>query len=113
MFDYVADGTHDPAWQSWVSTSQLLQYGGGVGATYRQSLHDTVLGGRDFQYPVVHHHRPVLLVVEAISLPGHPRASYQLESLGPTLTEITLEVELPGSGVKPCGRRARCGGATG
>ncbi|MGC2191032.1 MAG: SRPBCC family protein [Candidatus Dormiibacterota bacterium] len=100
VFDYLADGTHDPSWQSWVSISELLRYGGGVGAVYRQSLRDTVLDGSEFQYRVVHHRRPVLLVVEAISLRGHPRASYRLEPLGPDLTEITLVMELPGSGAE-------------
>ncbi|HUY10265.1 MAG TPA: SRPBCC family protein [Candidatus Dormibacteraeota bacterium] len=95
-FDYLADGTHDSAWQSEVSTSELLRYGGGVGAVYRQSLHDTVLGGSEFQYRVIHHRRPVLLVVEAISLTGHPQASYRLEPLGPALTRITLVMELAG-----------------
>ncbi|MGA7172710.1 MAG: SRPBCC family protein [Candidatus Dormiibacterota bacterium] len=98
VFDYLADGTHDSAWQSWVSRSELLRYGGGVGAIYRQSLHDTSLGGRDFRYRVVHHRRPLLIGVEALGPLGHPRASFRLESVGPSTTGIALSVDLSGVG---------------
>ncbi|HVB53899.1 MAG TPA: SRPBCC family protein [Candidatus Acidoferrales bacterium] len=98
VFDFMADGSNDPRWQTWVSSSELLCHGGGVGATYRQSVHDTVLGGRQFQYRLVHHHRPVLLGVEALSLAGHPRASFRLTPVGPALTGVSLAVELTGTG---------------
>ncbi|MGH7642971.1 MAG: hypothetical protein ACRENX_08180 [Candidatus Dormibacteria bacterium] len=97
VFDYLADGRHGAAWQSGVSTSELLRYGGGVGAIYRQALHDTVLGGRNFEYRVVQHYRPVLLGVEAIGLAGHPRASFRLEAVRAAATAITVVVELSGS----------------
>lgn len=88
VFDYIADGAHDSSWQSWVATSELVRFGGGAGATYRHSRHDSVLGGRDFAYRVVRHHRPVLLEVAALSLAGYPQASFHLEARGPTTTEI-------------------------
>lgn len=98
VFDFLADGTNDPRWQTWVSRSELLCHGGGVGATYRQSVHDTALGSGEFQYQLVHHHRPVLLGVEALSLAGHPRASFRLTPVGPAVTEVSLAVELTGAG---------------
>src|SRR5487761_341922 len=97
VFDYLADGAHDPLWQSWVAASVLVRHGGGVGATYRQSLHDTDLGGGELQYRIVRHHRPVLLELEAVSLEGYPRAAYRLEPPGPGEVEITLLAETSGA----------------
>ena len=109
VFDFLADGTHDPCWLSWVATSELLAYGGGVGASYRQSLRGSALGRREVRYRVVHLRRPSLLGVEATSLPGRPLARFRLAPLGPTTTEVVLTIEVSGTsgsqGPAPIGRR--------
>jgi hypothetical protein len=95
VFDFLADGTRSPSWLRWVSTAELGKYGGGVGATYLQSLRDVDLGGTRLCYRVVHHRRPVMLGLEAASLVLHPTATFRFSAEAPTTTTAALTVAVP------------------
>ncbi|MGC1184522.1 MAG: SRPBCC family protein [Candidatus Dormiibacterota bacterium] len=92
VFDFLADGTRAPFWLSGVSAAQLEKYGGGVGATYRLRLHVDGPGGSHFRYRVIHHRRPVLLAIEAVTLGIPPTTTFRLAPIDQSATRVALTV---------------------
>jgi hypothetical protein len=75
--------------------AELGKYGGGVGATYLQSLQDVELGETRLCCRVIHHRRPVMLGLEAASLTLHPTATFRFSAEDPSTTTVALTVAVP------------------
>src|SRR5260370_13900578 len=88
VFDYLADGTHNPEWRSGVLEIERTSAGDGEGATYRQVL--TGPGGRriDGDYRVTVFDPPARLEFQVVARPARPARMFELIEKGQSATNV-------------------------
>ncbi|MGH7610923.1 MAG: hypothetical protein ACREN4_02775 [Candidatus Dormibacteria bacterium] len=95
VFDFLADGGHDPLWQPGVRSCQVLARPGGVGALYRQSVRTPAGAVSGFRYTIAHHHRPGLLGLESVSRGELQQVSLRLVPLSGARCELQVRLSPP------------------
>jgi uncharacterized protein YndB with AHSA1/START domain len=93
VFDYLADGTHDPDWRQGVLEIRRTSATDGLGATYRQVLRGP--GGRriDGDYRITQFDPPRRLDFEVVAGPLRPTGSFELAARDAATTEVTFTLD--------------------
>ncbi|HEX2322039.1 MAG TPA: SRPBCC family protein [Streptosporangiaceae bacterium] len=99
VFDYLADGTHNPEWRSGVIEIQRTSAADGQAATYRQVLSGP--GGRpmDGDYRVTVFEPPRRLEFVVTAGPARPSGTFELTEgpeQGSTVVRFALDLEPTG-----------------
>jgi uncharacterized protein YndB with AHSA1/START domain len=99
VFDYLADGTHNPEWRSGVLEIERTSPAGGDGATYRQVLSGP--GGRriDGDYLVTVFDPPRRLEFQVIAGPARPTGVFELTETTPGSTVVRFALDLQPTGL--------------
>jgi uncharacterized protein YndB with AHSA1/START domain len=97
VFDYLADGLHNPDWRSGILEIAHVSGNGEAGTTYRQVLAGP--GGRriDGDYRITVADRPRRLEFVVVAGPLRPTGSYVLEEVGDS-TRVTFSLEATPTG---------------
>jgi uncharacterized protein YndB with AHSA1/START domain len=94
IFDYLADGTHNPEWRSGVLEISRTSTSDGPGASYRQVLSGP--GGRriDGDYRVTDYQPPHRLGFQVTAGPARPSGVFEITEQTPTSTRVRFALDL-------------------
>jgi uncharacterized protein YndB with AHSA1/START domain len=94
VFDYLADGTHNPEWRSGVLEISRTSTSGGSGASYRQVLSGP--GGRriDGDYRVTDYQPPHRLGFQVTAGPARPSGVFEITEQSPTSSRVRFALDL-------------------
>ncbi len=95
VFDFLADGRNDPAWQPDVLGCRAVARAGGVGAIYEQVLQGQAGAALTLRYSIAHHRRPLLLGLESESSRVVQAVSMRLEVVNGDSTRVRLRLHPP------------------
>ena len=94
VFDYLADGTHNPEWRTGVLEIARTSASEGAGASYRQVLSGP--GGRriDGDYQVTDYQPPHRLCFQVTAGPARPSGVFEITEQTPTTSRVRFALEL-------------------
>jgi len=94
IFDYLADGTHNPQWRTGVVEISRTSTANGAGARYRQVL--TGPGGRriDADYQITDYQPPHRLSFHVTAGPARPTGVFEITEQGPRTSRVRFALSL-------------------
>jgi uncharacterized protein YndB with AHSA1/START domain len=98
VFDYLADGTHNPEWRAGVLEIESTSAAAGEGATYRQVLAGP--GGRriDGDYRITAFDPPRRLEFQVTAGPARPTGVFELSENGGQSTRVRFALDFAATG---------------